>query len=297
MEAKNIIENDMTKEKSEINSIGNLKFWRKLFSNKAALFGVVVIVMFIVLAFAAPLIAPYPYDQMNSEKILNPPNMQNIFGTDEFGRDIFSRIIYGARASLKVGFIAVGISMVIGTVLGALAGYYGGIIDYIIGGITDIAWSFPVSLLAIALAAALGPSFKNLIIAVALVSWSGYTRLIRGQFLSLRETEFIEASRVLGMSDMRIIFKHMLPNSLAPLIVLITMEVPKIIIVESSLSFLGLGVQPPTPSWGSIMSSGRSYILEAPWISMLPGLTIVLLVMGFNLFGDSLRDTLDPRLK
>lgn len=297
MEGKNIIEKDMPMEKPEINRKVKVKFWKKLFSHKTALFGLIVIVGFIFMALAAPLIAPYPYDEMDIDKILNPPSMENIFGTDEFGRDIFSRIVYGARASLKVGFIAVGISMVVGSILGALAGYYGGVIDYVIGGITDIAWSFPVSLLAIAFAAALGPSFKNLIIAVALVSWSGYTRLVRGQFLSLRETEFIEASRALGMNDMRIIFKHMLPNSLAPIIVLVTMEVPKIIIVESSLSFLGLGVQPPTPSWGSIMSSGRSYILEAPWISLLPGLTIMLLVLGFNLFGDSLRDTLDPRLK
>lgn len=296
MEVKDLVVR-YPKEVEDVSINTSLSFLKRLFSNKAAMFGGIVILVFMVIAVAAPVIAPYPYDQMNSEKILQAPNSENIFGTDEFGRDILSRIIYGSRASLKVGLIAVGVSMVIGTILGALAGYYGGLLDYIIGGITDIAWSFPVTLLAIAIAAILEPGFKNLVIAVILVSWAGYTRVIRGQFLSLRESEFVEAAKVLGMNDFRIIFKHMLPNSLAPLIVLVTMEVPKIIIVESSLSFLGLGVQPPTPSWGSIISSGRSYILEAPWVSIAPGLSLVVLVLAFNLFGDSLRDTLDPRLK
>jgi peptide/nickel transport system permease protein len=198
---------------------------------------------------------------------------------------------------LLVGFLAVGISLLIGTILGAIAGFYGGVLDYIISGITDIAWSFPVTLLAIAFVAALGPSLINLIIAMAIVSWSGFARLVRGQFLSLREKEFVEAARSLGFSDSRIIFRHMLPNALAPIIVLTTLEVPKAIIVEASLSFLGLGAQPPTPSWGAIMNSGRSYLLEAPWVSIFPGLMIVIIVLGFNLFGDALRDTLDPRLK
>lgn len=297
MEIKDTGRESIFREEVEERNFDKFEFWKKLFAKKTAVFGAVIIVIFIIIALAAPLIATHPYDGMNENTILQSPNLQNIFGTDEFGRDIFSRIVYGARVSLKVGFIAVGFSMVIGTILGALAGYYGGFIDYVISAITDIAWSFPISLLAIALAAALGPSLKNLILAVVLVSWSGYTRMIRGQFLSLRESEFIEAARALGMSDMRIIFKHILPNAMAPLIVLVTMEVPKVIIVESSLSFLGLGVQPPTPSWGSIMSSGRSFILEAPWISILPGLTIMVLVLAFNLFGDTLRDALDPRLR
>ena len=210
---------------------------------------------------------------------------------------VFSRIVYGARISLQVGFIAVGISLVIGTVLGAIAGYYGGIVDYIISSITDIAWALPVSLLAIALVAALGPSLNNLILAVSLVSWSGFARLVRGQFLTLREKEFVEAAKALGYSDSRIIFRHILPNAVAPIIVLTTLEVPKAIIIEASLSFLGLGAQPPTPSWGSIMNSGKDFILEAPWISIFPGLMIMIIVLGFNLFGDALRDILDPRLK
>lgn len=200
MECKDVKKTRIFVEDIEERTFNKTEFWKRLFSKKTAIFGAIVIVVFIIISLSAPLIAPYSYDEMNDTRILEAPNANNIFGTDEFGRDIFSRIIYGTRVSLKVGFIAVGISMVIGTVLGALAGYYGGPIDYIISSITDIAWSFPVSLLAIALAAALGPSLKNLILAVILVSWSGYTRLIRGQFLTLRESEFIEAARVLGMS-------------------------------------------------------------------------------------------------
>ncbi|MGM0395725.1 MAG: ABC transporter permease [Bacillota bacterium] len=272
-------------------------FMVRLFSNKMAQFGGIVILVVFLCAIFAPVIAPYEYDAMDLPQMLKAPSLQNIFGTDEFGRDIFSRIVYGSRISLKVGFLAVGISMIIGTTLGALAGFYGGIIDLIISGITDIAWSFPVTLLAIAFVAALGPSLTNLIIALAIVSWAGFARLVRGQFLSLREKEFVEAARSLGMSDARIILRHILPNAFAPIIVLTSLEVPKAIIIEASLSFLGLGAQPPAPSWGSIMSSGRAYIMEAPWVSFFPGIMIALIVLGFNLFGDALRDTLDPRLK
>ena len=271
-------------------------FSKKLFSNKGAVFGTIVISIFILTAIFAPYLAPYKYDFMNMPNMLTGPGTNNLLGTDEFGRDILSRIIYGSRISLVVGFGAVSISMVIGIVLGAIAGYFGGAIEYIISGITDIAWSLPVTLLAIAFVAALGPSLTNLIIAIAMISWAGFTRVVRGQFLSLRESEFIQAAQILGMSNTRIILKHMLPNALAPVIVLVTMEIPKVIIIESSLSFLGLGVQPPTPSWGSIMSAGRSYIMDAPWIIIFPGIAMALLVLGFNFFGDALRDTLDPRL-
>lgn len=274
-----------------------LHILKRLFSNKAAIFGAFIIVTTLFIGIFANFIAPYGYAVMDLPQMLNSPSIQNFFGTDEFGRDIFSRVIHGTRVSLLVGFGAVGITMIIGVTLGALAGYYGGIIDHIITGLTDIAWSFPVVILAIAFVAVLGPSLPTVIIVVALVSWGSFTRIVRAQFLSLREQEFIDATRILGMSDMRIIFKHLLPNSLAPIIVLVTMEVPKAIIIEASLSFLGLGVQPPIPSWGSIMSEGRSYIVEAPWITLFPGLTLALFVLGFNLFGDALRDTLDPRLK
>lgn len=270
---------------------------KRLFKNKAAVFGAVIILLLIICAAFAPLIAPFAYDEQNLPGMLSAPSRTHLMGTDEFGRDIFSRIVYGSRISLQVGFIAVGISLLFGMVLGALAGFYGGLIDYIISAVTDIAWGFPVTLLAIIFVAVIGPSLLSVMVAIAMVSWAGYARLVRGQFLSLREKEFVEAARVLGMSDLRIIFRHILPNSLAPVIVMTTLELPKAIIVEASLSFLGLGAQPPKPSWGSIISSGRSYIMEAPWVIIFPGIMIVMIVFGFNLFGDALRDTLDPRLK
>ena len=286
---------DVKNIESQIPDDGHLI--QRILSNKKAVFGGIIVLLLFLMAIFAPIIAPHDYITMNLPNMLKAPGGEHIFGTDEFGRDIFSRIVYGARISLQVGFIAVGISLVIGTVLGAIAGYYGGIVDYIISSITDIAWALPVSLLAIALVAALGPSLNNLILAVSLVSWSGFARLVRGQFLTLREKEFVEAAKALGYSDSRIIFRHILPNAVAPIIVLTTLEVPKAIIIEASLSFLGMGAQPPTPSWGSIMNSGKDFILEAPWISIFPGLMIMIIVLGFNLFGDALRDILDPRLK
>lgn len=291
-----VIENiDVQNIESQIPEDGSLI--KRILSNKKAVFGGMIVLLLFLTAIFAPIIAPHDYITMDFPNMLKPPSGEYIFGTDEFGRDIFSRIVYGARISLQVGFIAVGISLVIGTLLGAIAGYYGGIVDYVISSITDIAWALPVSLLAIALVAALGPSLRNLILSVSLVSWSGFARMVRGQFLTLREKEFVEAAKALGMSDGRIIFRHILPNAVAPIIVLTTLEVPKAIIVEASLSFLGLGAQPPTPSWGSIMNSGKDFIMEAPWISIFPGIMIMIIVLGFNLFGDALRDILDPRLK
>jgi len=269
-------------------------FIAKLFRHKGAVFGAVIILLFVCTAVLAPWLAPYEYDKPDISAVLQPPSIEHLFGTDEFGRDIFSRIVYGTQISLRVAFVAVGVSLVIGTVLGALAGYYGGVVDYIISSITDIAWAFPTTLLAIAFIAALGTGVENVIIAIALASWSGYCRVVRGQFLSLREREFVQAARILGMSDARIIFGHVLPNALAPVIVMATLELPKAIVIEASLSFLGLGAQPPDPSWGVILDSGKGLLDQAPWISFFPGLMIMLVVMGFNLFGDALRDILDP---
>jgi len=269
-------------------------FIAKLFRHKGAVFGAVIILLFVCTAVLAPWLAPYEYDKPDISAVLQPPSIEHLFGTDEFGRDIFSRIVYGTQISLRVAFVAVGVSLVIGTVLGALAGYYGGVVDYIISSITDIAWAFPTTLLAIAFIAALDTGVENVIIAIALASWSGYCRVVRGQFLSLREREFVQAARILGMSDARIIFGHVLPNALAPVIVMATLELPKAIVIEASLSFLGLGAQPPDPSWGVILDSGKGLLDQAPWISFFPGLMIMLVVMGFNLFGDALRDILDP---
>jgi len=269
-------------------------FAKKFFKNKGAVLGTAIIIIFVFSAIFAPWLASYDYDKPDISAVLEAPSKEHIFGTDEFGRDIFSRVVYGARISLHVAIVAVAFSLIIGTVLGALAGYYGGIVDYIISSITDIAWSFPTILLAIAFIAASGPGLQSVIIAIALASWAGYCRIVRGQFLSLKNREFIEAARILGMSDARIIFRHVLPNALTPVIIMATLELPKAIVVEASLSFLGLGAQPPMPSWGVILNSGKGLIDQAPWISFFPGIMIMLTVLGFNLFGDALRDVLDP---
>lgn len=267
---------------------------KKLFRHKGAVIGTAIILLFVFTAIFAPWLTSYEYDRPDSTAMLEAPSREHIFGTDEFGRDIFTRIVYGSRISLQVAFVAVVISLIIGTVLGAIAGYYGGFIDYVISSITDIAWAFPTSLLAIAFIAALGPGLQNVIIAIALASWAGYCRVVRAQFLSIKQREFIEAARVLGMSDARIIFRHILPNSITPIVVMATLELPKAIVVEASLSFLGLGAQPPQPSWGAILDSGKGLLDQAPWISFFPGIMIMMIVLGFNLFGDALRDVLDP---
>jgi len=288
------LEREAVLEKEEEKKSAFADFAKKLFRHRGAVIGAVIIFVFIFTALFAPWLTSYRYDSPDISAVLKAPSWEHIFGTDEFGRDIFTRIVYGARISLRVAFVAVAFSLVIGTVLGALAGYYGGVVDYIITSITDIAWSFPTTLLAIAFIGALGSGLQNVIIAIALASWSGYCRVVRGQFLSLKQREFIEAARVLGMSDARIIFKHILPNSLGPVLVMATLELPKAIVVEASLSFLGLGAQPPEPSWGVILDSGKGLLDQAPWVSFFPGLMIMLVVLGFNLFGDALRDVLDP---
>ena len=270
---------------------------RRLLRSKAAVFGLVIISLMLLCALFGPLIATHDYVKQDLPSMLQPPSNAHLFGTDEFGRDIFSRVIYGSRVSIKVGFLAVGISLLTGLFFGSIAGYYGRLLDSVICALIDIALAFPMTLLAIAIIAVLGPGLFNVCLAIALSSWGSFARISRGQFLSLKNQEFVEAARILGYSDARIIFRHILPNSLAPLVVLTTLEVPKAIIVEATLSFLGLGIQPPLPSWGSIMSSGRSFLFHAPWITIFPGIMIILIVMGFNLLGDALRDSLDPRLR
>ncbi|HHW49335.1 MAG TPA: ABC transporter permease [Clostridiaceae bacterium] len=291
---KKWLEQEAVKEREQEKKSALVGFAKRLFRHKGAVIGGIIIILFIFIAVFAPWLTSYSYDKPDISAVLMAPCREHIFGTDEFGRDIFTRIVYGARISLKVAIIAVAFSLVIGTVLGAIAGYYGGVVDYIITSITDMAWSFPTTLLAIAFIAALGTGLQNVIIAIVLASWSGYCRVVRGQFLSIKQREFIEAARVLGMSDARIIFRHIFPNSLTPVIVMATLELPKAIVIEASLSFLGLGAQPPEPSWGAILDSGRGLLDQAPWISLFPGIMIMLVVLGFNLFGDALRDVLDP---
>ncbi|MDI3481861.1 MAG: peptide/nickel transport system permease protein [Tepidanaerobacteraceae bacterium] len=271
--------------------------WLRLKKNKAAMVGLFFVLILVFTAIFAGVIAPHdPYAQ-NLDYRLKPPTAEHPLGTDDYGRDILSRIIYGARVSLMVGIISEGIALTIGVVLGALAGYYGGRVDNIIMRLCDIMFAFPELLFCIGIMFALGPGIYNVFIAIGFVGWAGYARLVRGQILSLKKMEFVEAAHASGAKDSRIILKHILPNTLAPIIVMLTLSIPGAIMSEASLSFLGLGAQPPMASWGSMIYDGRSYLRTFPWFSIAPGIAIMLTVLGFNLFGDGLRDALDPRLK
>jgi peptide/nickel transport system permease protein len=269
----------------------------RLLRNKAAIIGLVIILVLIFSAIFAEVVSPYAYDEQNLRDRFLAPSTAHIFGTDSYGRDIFSRIVFGSRTSLMVGAIAVTISSIIGTFLGAISGYYGNRVDNIIMRFIDVMLAIPNILLAISIAATLGPGIVNVMIAVGISSVPGYARLVRASVMSIREQEFIEAARSIGASDFRIIMRHILPNCFAPIIVQATMSVAIAILSAAALSFLGLGVQPPTPEWGSMLSDGRSYIRDYWWVVTFPGLAIMATVFAFNLFGDGLRDALDPRLK
>jgi peptide/nickel transport system permease protein len=261
-----------------------------------AIIGSVIIVLFFLIALLAPLLASHPPNALSLKDVLTSPGREHILGTDEFGRSILSRIIFGARVSLNIALIASAVALGIGVPLGALAGYYGGRFDSIVQGLVDLTWAFPTILAALAIMFILGTGLHSVMIAVGVVYWAGYARLTRGQFLALREEEYVQAARALGASNLRIIWRHMLPNSLAPLLVQLSLGMGQVILIEASLSFLGLGAQPPTPSWGAMLSNGRAYLLVAPWLTLFPGVAIMLVVLGFNLLGDGLRDALDPRL-
>jgi len=258
-------------------------------------FGLAVTAMFILLALFAPLVAPAsPFDQ-DLYNGLGSPGPAHLLGQDRLGRDILSRIMHGARVSLLVGFTTVTVSVVIGSAIGAAAGYAGGKVDETIMRICDVFLAFPGILLAIAVMAILGPSLSNVIIALCLMGWTSYARLVRGQTLSLREREFVQAARALGAAAPRVIFLHILPNALPAVIVEATFGVASAILAEAGLSFLGLGVQPPFPSWGSMLAEGRQFLLIAPHLTIFPGVAIMLTVMGINFLGDGLRDMLDPK--
>lgn len=274
-----------------------LGVWKRLRRNKMAMFGLLIIILLFITAIFADFIAPYSYEDQDLLNMFQTPSKAHIFGTDEFGRDIFSRVVYGSRISLEVGFIAVGISLIVGGVIGAVAGYYGGRIENILMRIMDVLLAIPQILLAIAIVAALGPSIANLMIAVGISSIPGYARIVRASVLTIREQEFIEAAKAVGSSDLRIIFKHILPNSMAPIIVQATIGVAIAILTAAGLSFIGLGIQPPTPEWGSMLSGGRSYIRDFPHMTLYPGLAIMVTIFALNLLGDGLRDALDPKLK
>ncbi|MFE1625947.1 ABC transporter permease [Brevibacillus reuszeri] len=271
--------------------------WRTLRKNKLAMVGLAIIIFFVLIAVFAPMIAPYPYDQGELVMKNKPPSEEHWFGTDYNGRDVLSRVVYGARISLWVGTFSVIGSVVAGTILGLLAGYYGRWIDMIISRVFDIMLAFPSILLAIAIVAILGPSLQNALLAIAIINIPTFGRLVRSRVLSLKEEEFVMAARAIGMKDSRILMQHILPNSLAPIIVTGTMGIATAIIEAAALGFLGLGAQAPEPEWGKMLSDSRQYIQKAPWTVIFPGLSIMLTVLGFNLIGDGLRDALDPRMK
>lgn len=255
------------------------------------------IVIFMSLAsIFAPVLAPYPPNAEHLENILEGPSLRFLLGTDRLGRDVLSRLLYGGRISLWVGFVAVGISIAIGSVLGLISGYFRGWVDEVIMRFVDIMLCFPSFFLILAVIAFLEPNLTNIMIVIGVTSWMGCARLVRAETLSLREREFIASARLAGCSTWRILGRHILPNSLAPILITATLGVAGAILIESSLSFLGLGVQPPTPSWGNMLMDGKNAIEIAPWLSIYPGLAILITVLGYNLLGESLRDMFDPRL-
>lgn len=272
-------------------------FWYRFLRNKMAVAGSLVVLFLFVISILSPWIAPCDPSAINLKNVLAAPSNTHIFGTDQLGRDIFSRMIWGSRISLKVGFVATGISILIGAILGALAGYYGRWVDAIIMRFVDIMLCFPSFFLILAVIAILEPSIWNIMIVIGLTSWMGITRLVRADFISLKERDFVQAAKIVGASDFRIIFSHILPNAMASVLVAATLGVAGAILTESALSFLGIGVQPPTPSWGNILTAGKDNIDIAWWLSLYPGLAILITVLGYNLLGEGIRDSLDPRLR
>jgi peptide/nickel transport system permease protein len=268
--------------------------WRR---SPLTMVGLILVAVLAFAALCAPLLAPVdPLKQTLSSR-LKPPSAEHWMGTDQLGRDVFSRMIYGARISLLIGLVVVGLAASVGIFVGLVAGYAGGWLDESLMRITDVFFAFPALILAMAISGALGPSLTNAMIAIAVVSWPVYARLVRGQVLILRQLEYVDASRSLGASSGRIMWRHILPNSLSPLLVQASFDMGAAILAAAGLSFIGFGTQPPTPEWGIMVSDGRNYIATHSWLSLYPGLAILLTVAAFNLIGDGLRDTLDPRLR
>ncbi len=272
-------------------------FTTRLAKNKMAMGGLFIVILLFVVALSANWIAPYPPGGIDTSQILLPPSSNHWLGTDTLGRDVLSRIIHGSGVSLSVGFVAVGISTLIGVILGALSGYYSGIVDRLIMRFVDIMLCFPSFFLILAVIAFIGPSIWNIMVVIGVTSWMGVTRLVRAEFLTIRERDFVKAAISQGAGDLRIIFLHILPNAMAPILVAATLGVASAVLIESGLSFLGIGVQPPDPSWGNMLTEGKDTIEIAWWLSLFPGLAILITVMGYNLLGEGIRDTLDPRLR
>ncbi|MCS7175463.1 ABC transporter permease [Pseudothermotoga sp.] len=279
--------------------------FKRLRRNKPAMFGLAFVIFITIIAILAPLLAPADPNKIDLQNRLKPMGSSSkickngvyLLGSDEYGRDILSRLIYGARVSLLVGVVTQFITTVIGIIVGALAGYYGGAIDMFMMRVADVLFAFPELLFYIGMMFALGPGLTNMFIALSVIGWAGKARLVRSQVISLKETEFVEAAKAQGLSDFRIITKHILPNCMGPIIVSVSLGIPGSILAEAGLSFLGLGILPPTPSWGNMIRSASAYLRIQPWYAVWPGLVLMLATFSFNLLGDGLRDALDPRLK
>lgn len=272
-------------------------FWPRLRQNRLAMAGLSVVLLLFMVSLFAPLLAPYHPNQINAWHVLSPPSWQHWFGTDELGRDLLSRVLFGARISLKVGFVAIGIAVLLGSFVGLLAGYYGGWVDTVLMRFVDIMLCFPAFFLILAIITFLEPSIWYIMAVIGLTGWMGVARLVRAEVLSIREMDYILAARCIGCSDLRIMLRHILPNALSPVLVAATLGVAGAILTESALSFLGIGVQPPTPSWGNILTSGKDYIEFAWWLSLFPGVAILITVLAYNLLGEGIRDAMDPRSK
>jgi peptide/nickel transport system permease protein len=273
-------------------------FLRRFAASRSSMVGFAIILFLAAVAILAPWIAPHGFAEQDLMVSLERPLSEGyLLGTDTFGRDVLSRLVWGARVSLEVGAIVTSVSLVIGITIGCLAGYHGGRVDMVLSNLINLVWGFPLILVALLFVTVWGPSLGGAMVATGLVTWSGFARIVRGEVISLRQREFVVAARALGRGNAWIIFRHILPNIVGPVLVIASFTMAVAVIIETSLSFLGLGAQPPTPSWGSMLSEGRTVIYRAWWLATFPGLAIALLVLGFNLLGDGLRDVLDPRMR
>jgi len=271
-------------------------FVEKFLRDRLAIIGAMIVFTLFIVAIFAPVIAPHDPAEINTKNLLDPPSLEHLCGTDDLGRDVFSRMVYGARISLTVGFVAIGIATIIGLLIGAVAGYFGGWIDDILMRLVDLMLTIPTFFLILAVIAFLEPNIYNIMTVIGLTGWMSVARLVRAEFLGLKERDFVMAAKAIGVSDMAIIWRHIMPNAMAPVLVSATLGVAGAILTESALSFLGIGVQPPTPSWGNILTLGKDNIEFAWWLSAFPGMAILITVMGYNLLGEGIRDALDPRL-
>ncbi|MDN5311351.1 MAG: peptide/nickel transport system permease protein [Thermoanaerobacteraceae bacterium] len=271
--------------------------WYRFRRNKMAMVGAITIILLIFIAVFAPWVAPYDPYKVDLKEQFIAPGAKYLLGTDMYGRDVLSRVIFGTRISLIIGLVPSIISMVLGSVLGIISGYYGGKVDTVIMRVADMVMAFPSLLLAMAVMYTLGANLYNIFIALSIVGWAGTARVVRAQMLSIKEKEFVEAARAIGVKNWIIMIRHIFPNCVAPLLVLLTLGIPEAIMSEASLSFLGVGAQPPTPSWGLMISNGKEYLFSAPWVAITPGFAILIIVLAFNFLGDGLRDALDPFMK